>query len=357
MSKLATKYTAKVATMALAVAMGAVALPEDGMSQEVEWSMATPWDGGHWQEVGARGFADLVEEFTDGRVKITVYPAGTLGSPLKVTETVQTGVAEVGHNWPAYDWGLDRAGVIFGGWSGGLTPEEYMMWLYNAGGAEMWREWRMDKFDVVAIPCGVLETEIFLHSHKPVRTLEDFKGMKVRTSGAWAEIASELGASTVTMPGSEVFSALERKIVDGIEWGGPGINSSAGFEKVAKYIITPGIHQPSGAHECMFNKTAWDSISEHDQKMIEAAGKQMVLNTYLAYGKDDLDGYAALSSSGDNEMVELDPSFIEAAQKASDAWAEKQAGENEWFKRAYEDQSQLQDGLKDWQTFRQPIGN
>ncbi|MCH2394650.1 MAG: C4-dicarboxylate ABC transporter substrate-binding protein, partial [Oceanibaculum sp.] len=62
-----------------------------------------------------------------------------------------------------------------------------------------------------------------MHSHKPVRTLEDYKGMKVRTSGAWAEIATELGASTVVMAGSEVFPALERKVVDGIEWGGPGI--------------------------------------------------------------------------------------------------------------------------------------
>lgn len=344
----------KVLTSAAAICIG---LSAPVAAENVNWSMATPWSGGHWFEVGAKRFAELVGEMTEGRVNIEVYSAGTLGSALKVTETVQSGIAEVGHNWPGYDWGVDRSAVFFGGWSGGLKPEEYMMWLYDAGGAELWKEWRAELSDVVAIPCGILESEIFLHSHKPVRTLEDYQGMKVRTSGAWAEIAAEMGASTVTMPGSEVFSALERHVVDGIEWGGPGINVDAGFQKIAKYIVTPGVHQPSGGHECIFNRDAWNSLSEHDQKMIELAGKLTTYETYIAYAKDDIAGYEFFKNSAGNEMIVLDDSFIEAAQKASDAWAEKQAAENEWFKRAYDHQSAFQATLSDWQKFRLPIGN
>ena len=349
--------TNQVSALALSLVLGTALTPQSAHAQEFEWSMATPWSGGHWLEVGAKGFAELVREYTDGRVDITVYQADTVGSALKVTETVRNGVAEVGHNWPSYDYGVDKTGVIFGGWAGGLNPQEYMMWLYNAGGAELWREWRLETSDVVAIPCGVLETEVFLHSHKAVRTLEDYQGMKVRTSGAWAEIASELGASTVTMSGSEVFNALERKIVDGIEWGGPGINSTAGFDKVAEYIITPGIHAPGGAHECIFNRAAWDKLSDRDKRMIEAAGKQMVLNTFLAYAEDDLEGYEKLMEGGDNTLVELDSSFIEAAEDASNAWAEKQAAENDWFERAYKHQRDFEQDLQDWQKFRQPIGD
>lgn len=334
-----------------------VSLAAPASAQTVNWSMATPWSGGHWLEVGAKRFAELVGDLTEGRVNIEIYPAGTLGSALKVTETVQSGIAEVGHNWPGYDWGIDRTAVFFGGWSGGLKPEEYMLWLYNEGGAELWKEWRAEVSGVVAIPCGILESEIFLHSHKPVSTLEDYKGMKVRTSGAWAEIATDLGASTVTMPGSEVFSALERHIVDGIEWGGPGINVSTGFHKVAKYIVTPGVHQPSGGHECMFNQAAWASLSEHDQRMIEIAGKLTTYETYIAYAKDDIEGYKFFKESKDNEMIVLDDSFIQAVQEVSDNWAQKQASGNEWFKRAYEHQSAFQDKLKDWQKFRLPIGD
>ncbi len=342
-------------TAAAAVALGLTAAPAS--AQEFNWSMATPWSGGHWMDIGAKGFAALVEEYTDGRVKLEVFPAGTLGSALKVTETVQSGIAEAGHNWPGYDYGIDKTGVVFGGWAGGLKPEEYLMWLHGASnGAELWDQWRQEQFDVVSIPCSVGETEIFLHSHKPVETLEDYQGMKVRTSGAWAEIASTLGASTVVMPGSEVFSALERQIVDGIEWGGPGINSDAGFDKIAEYIVTPGVHQPGAAHECMFNKDAWDQLSEHDQNMIRAAGQQMLTLTYIGYGQNDLEGYQALMEGGNNTLVQLSDEFIAAARDASVKWGEEQAAENEWFKKAFDNQQEFRSKMTNWPKFRSPIG-
>jgi TRAP-type mannitol/chloroaromatic compound transport system substrate-binding protein len=196
----------------LALAAGLFMASQAAIAQnKMELNMATPWAGGHWLDIGAKGFAANVEKLTEGRIKINVFTAGTLGPALKVTETVQKGVADVGHSWPGYDWAVDRTGAIFSGWPAGPNPEEMMMWLYNAGGAELWKQWRQEKFDIVAVPCGVLETEFFMHAHKPVRTPEDLKGLKLRTSSSWAEIAPTLGASTVVLPGSEVFGALERR--------------------------------------------------------------------------------------------------------------------------------------------------
>lgn len=339
-------------SLGLAIAStGAVA------QQPLQLNMTTPWAGGHWQEVGAKGFAELVAQLTEGRVKINVFPAGTLGSALKVTESVQKGVADVGHNWPGYDWAIDRTGVLFGGWSGGFNPEEFMHWLYSDGGAELWKQWRQEKFDVVAIPCGVLESEIFMHSHKPVRTVEDFKGLKLRTSGAWAEIAPMLGASTVILPGSEVFGALERKVVDAIEWAGPGLNLAEGFYKVAKYVILPGLHQPSGAHDCIFNKNVWAKISDRDKALIEVAGRTMVFNTYLAYLKDDMAAFKAITSHPNVEVIRVDKGVVDATIKASNEWAAKQAAANEWFKRVYEHQSAFQARLREVPQFRTAIGS
>ncbi len=323
-------------------------------AQSVNWNMAT-YAGGHWLDVGMKNFVKRVETLTEGRVKITVATPGALGSPLKVTETVHNGIAEVGHNWPGYDWGADRAGVPFGGWSGGLTPEEYMLWLYNEGGAELLREWRDEVFGVVSIACASAETELFLHSHKSVRTLEDFKGLRLRTAGAWAEIASKLGASTVVLAGGEVFSALERRVVDAIEWSGPGQNITAGFHNIAPYIIVPGVHQPASLQECMFNKAAWAKLSKRDQGLIELAGRLNFYETFLAYAKMDLDGWAKLKS-GKNQIVHLDQSFIDAARKASHAWAEEQSAKGKWFKRVYEHQRAFQTKLAAWKELRIPIG-
>jgi TRAP-type mannitol/chloroaromatic compound transport system substrate-binding protein len=175
--------------------------------------MAAPWGGGVFLE-DAREFAGLVKTMTNGRVNITVFPAGTLGKALKVTATVKSGVAQVGHNWMGYDWGIDKTTVIFGGYAGGLGEEEFFLWLYEAGGAKLWEQYRMEKFGVVSMPCGIFPSEIFLHSKVKVTNLADYKGIKQRTAGAWAEIGGMLGASTVILPGAEVYAALERGVID-----------------------------------------------------------------------------------------------------------------------------------------------
>ncbi|MCY4502057.1 MAG: C4-dicarboxylate ABC transporter substrate-binding protein, partial [Alphaproteobacteria bacterium] len=76
--------------------------------------MATPWGGGPLLEYTAKGIAKEIEFLTNGEIKVEVFPGGTLGKALKVTETVRKGVAEISHNWAGYDWGVDRTGVLFG---------------------------------------------------------------------------------------------------------------------------------------------------------------------------------------------------------------------------------------------------
>ena len=75
---------------------------------------ATSWPGGPHLEHFAQGFAKQAEILTAGKVKFQIFPAGTIGSPLKITESVQKKVASAGHTWPGYDWGIDKTAAIFG---------------------------------------------------------------------------------------------------------------------------------------------------------------------------------------------------------------------------------------------------
>ena len=109
------------------------------------------------------------------------------------------------------------------------------------------------------------------------------KGLKIGTSGAWAEIAGRLGASTVILPGAEVYPALERGVVDAIEWGSASANLPSGFHKIAKYVIMPGIHQPGAVFECAFNLDVWNRISDRDQEMLRLAGRLMTLDSWTRY--------------------------------------------------------------------------
>ena len=347
----------KIINAALAAAMCVGLAMSGGAAMAAQqWSMATSWGGGPFLKKDAEGFAKLVETLTGGSIKIQVFPGGTLGKSLKVSDTVKSGVAETGHTWMGYDWGVDKATVIFAGMAGGLQPEELMMWLYQAGGAELQFEYRMEKFGVASIPCGIFPTEIFLHSKKRIQNLEDFKGLKMRTAGAWAEIAGNMGASTIILPGAEVYAALERGVIDATEWSSPSVNRPSGFHKIAKYIITPGIHQPAAVQECVFNKQAWEGISDHERELIKLAGKLNTLDSWGRYAYNDIAALAEMKANG-NEFVKLSPEFIAAGEAAAAKWSDEQAAENAWFKRALDHRRAFQDDIKaHWSSFRFPIG-
>ena len=302
-----------------------------------QWSMATPWGGGPLLEYSAKGIAAEIGFLTGDEITVEVFPGGTLGKALKVTESVRKGVAQIGHNWAGYDWGIDRTGVLFGGFAGTMEHEKMFHWMFRGGGAELLMDWRLNKFNVASIPCGSAPPEVFMHSHKKVSSLADYQGMKVRTSGAWAEIAQTLGASTVILPGAEVYPALERKVVDGIEWGTPWMNESAGYEKIAKYIVVPGIHQPTAFHECLINRKVWDGLSDRNKELLKRAGERMTFNFWMEVGHQDAPAFQNFLKGG-NEIVDLDDEFKMKAKEAIDAWASEQGKDNEWFAKVWESQ-------------------
>jgi TRAP-type mannitol/chloroaromatic compound transport system substrate-binding protein len=342
-------------TLATGAAVGAGMMLAAGSAHaQAKWSMAAPWGGGAFLE-DAKKFAASVKDMTEGRVDITVFPAGTLGKALKVTDSVKSGVAQAGHNWMGYDWGIDKTTVIFGGYAGGLTEEEFMLWLYEAGGAKLWAEYRMEKFGVVSMPCGVFPSEVFLHSKKKVTNLADYKGLKQRTAGAWAEIGGNLGATTVILPGAEVYAALERGVIDATEWSSPSVNEPVGFHKIAKYIIFPGIHQPAAVQECEFNKAAWGKISKRDQHLITTTARLATFDRWRYHAYRDLAAYKRFEKSG-NTMLRLEPEFIKAAQAAANEWADKQVAGNAWFKKMLNHQRKFKQEMAVYSKMRAAPG-
>jgi TRAP-type mannitol/chloroaromatic compound transport system substrate-binding protein len=344
--------TRKVLSIAAATLLAAaVALPGEGIAAETEWKMATSWGGGPLMEIGAKAFAERVKLLTDGRIEIQVFPGGTLGKALKVSETVRTGVAQVGHTWMGYDWGKDKTTVVFGGFAGSMDSERMIHWLYEAGGIDMWRQFRDEEFGVVSFPCFIRTAEAFLHSRKPVRTLDDLKGLKIRTAGAWLEISKTLGAAPVTMPGAEVYTSLERGAIDATEWGTLYENISPGFNKIAKYVIIPGVHQPVAPFEVLINKDAWAKLSARDQELVELAAKLVTFESWTRIGHEDAKALAYYRNAG-NEIIELDESVQIRAKKIANDWANQQAEENKWFAKAWKSQQEFEELWKDASSYR-----
>lgn len=345
-------YIRSISTFAAAALLaGATFAPSPVKAAEHEWKMATSWGGGPLMEIGAKAFAEKVELFTDGRVKIQVFTGGTLGKALNVSETVKNGIAQAGHTWMGYDWGKDRATVVFGGFAGSMDSERMLHWLYEGGGAQLQRDFRMEKFGVVSMPLFIRTAEAFLHSRKPVRSMDDLKGLKLRTAGAWLEISKGMGAAPVTTPGAEVFTALERGAIDATEWGTLYENISSGFHKVAKYVVIPGVHQPVAPFELVINKEAWEKLSDKDKVLIEQAAKLVTFETWTKIGDEDAKALEFYRKEG-NEIIELDAEVQREVKKAAIAWGKTQEETNEWFKKAYESQLAYEDLWKDAARYR-----
>lgn len=338
------------ALSALAFAAMAI-LAQPGLAAEHNWKMATSWGGGPLMDIGAKAFAKRVNELTDGRIEVQVFPSGTLSKGLEVRTAVAKGVAEAGHTWPGYDWGKDKTTVLLGGFAGSMDSERMLHWIYEGGGLKLWRDFNEEKFGLISFPCFTRTAEAFLHSRKPVKTLDDLAGLKFRTAGAWLDISKGLGAAPVTMPGGEVFAALERGAIDATEWGTLYENISSGLHKVAKYVIIPGIHQPSAPFELVINKDAWAKLSDRDKAMVELAAKLVTLESWMTIGDEDAKALKFYRDEG-NEIIELSPEVQKKAKELAIAWAKKEAENNEWFARILESQLAYEKLWEDASSYR-----
>lgn len=331
-----------------AVAAEDTACPKVG---SCKWKMATGWAGGPLMDIGAKAFAERLEQLSGGRMQLQVFPGGALGGALKVSETVKNGIADMGHLWMGYDWGKDTTTVLFGGYAGSFDSERMLHWLYEGGGVELQREFREKEFDVVSFPLFIRTAEVFLHSRKPVRTLEDLQGLKLRTAGAWIEMSASMGAAPVTTPGGEIYAALERGVIDATEWGTLWENISPGFSKVAKYLIIPGVHQPTAPFELVINKRVWGKLTPADQALIETVAKLVTYESWLKIGQEDAKALDFFREQG-NEVIELDPEVQYEARRVGKAWAATQAEKSEWFARVLKSQQEFETLWADADRYR-----
>ena len=171
---------------ALGLGLGVALAAGTAGAAEHNWKMPTSWGGGPLQEIGAKAFAADVEKLTEGRIKIQVFPSGTLTKGLEVRSAVIKGVAEAGHTWMGYDWGKDKTTVVFGGFAGSMDTERMLHWLYEGGGLKMWRDYNEEKFGVVSFPCFARTAEAFLHSRKARAHTRRLEGPEIPHGGRLA---------------------------------------------------------------------------------------------------------------------------------------------------------------------------
>lgn len=225
----------------------------------------------------ATRFAKRIEDQSAGRYKIRVYAGNELVHPLKCLDAVQEGTADLYHSGEYYYKGKTPAFAFFSAVPFGFTANEMIAWLYHGGGQELWDELSA-QFGVKAFPCTNTGVQMGGWFKKPITSVRDLKGLKMRMPGLGGDVLKELGGTAVTLGGSEIMPALQAGTIDAAEWVGPWNDLAFGFYKVVKNYMSPGYHEPGTTLSAGVNKKLWDKMSKADQAIF--ANAAMAENSY-----------------------------------------------------------------------------
>ena len=304
--------------------------------EKYNWRLVTSWPKNYpGLGMAPERIADLVEEMSDGQMKITVYGAEEQVPAFGVFDAVSSGSHQMGHSGGYFWKGKVPAAQFFTSVPFGLTADEINAWVNRGGGLELWRE-IYAPFNIYPIPAGNTGTQMFGWFNKEINSLEDIKGLKMRIPGIGGEVLKEAGGIPVTLPGGELFTALQTGVIDATEWVGPYNDLTFGFHQAAKYYYYPGWHEPGPMLELLINIDAWNSLPNHLQVIIETATK--------AVNQDMLDEYLAKNNQALTELIEvhgvelrkLPDDVIEEFRKISNKILDELAKEDKVISKVYD---------------------
>src|ERR1700690_3170148 len=247
-------------------------------------------------------FCANVTELSEGKLVIEPHGPGEVMSVRDMFDAVKTGKLDIAVTFPgfvdfvpgtsfltSYPLGLDR-------------PDQWETWYYELGGLELAR--KMFEPHGVFFLAPVQHDLNLIPSRVPVRSFEDFKGLKLRMPGGLiADVFDAAGAKTVFLTGDQVYPALQNGAIDAADFAGPATNFNMGFASVAKYIVmgppsTPCIHQPVDLHCAFVCAQRWKALPKHLQEVLEYAARRFSWDDYAYVQKQNIAAWGKYRDKG-----------------------------------------------------------
>lgn len=261
-------------------------------------------------------FVKAISAATDGRITIKLYGAGELVGGLESFDAASDGTVDIANTAAYYYQGKSKALSFLTSVPFGMTAIEQTAYLLSEEGKK--RAWGIcEKFNLVPLISTNTGVQAAGWFRKEINSVEDFKGLKMRIPGLGGEVLKKLGVAPVTLPGGEIFQALQSGTIDATEWVGPWNDVLAGFYKVAPYYYNPGIHEPGSALHYFFNMKTWASLSKSDQNLLEAVSDAEYLKGMAQYYEMNGKFLIQLENSKKVHFRRYNESIYEALAKAS----------------------------------------
>ena len=253
------------------LAASAVAAPSVARAQTVKWRMVTSWPKRlPGPGMSAERVAERVTALSGGRIQITVHAAGEVVPAFEVLDAVGGGVAELGHTASFYWQGKQPAAAFYTTVPFGLTPQEHVAWVDAGGGQALWDE-LYAPFGVKPFMGGNTGVCMGGWFRKDVKSLDDVKGLKIRSLGLGGEVFRRLGATPQTTPVGEMLTSMQSGLLDAAEFVGPGTDIALGLYRVAPLYYGPGFNKPNGTGECIVSLKAWNAADAETKAILSHA--------------------------------------------------------------------------------------
>ncbi|MCG2633477.1 MAG: TRAP transporter substrate-binding protein [Gammaproteobacteria bacterium] len=328
------------------VSPGSIAEPE----RRFEWKMVTAWPK-NFPGLGtsANDLAARIETMSGGRISIKVYGAGELVAPFEVFDTVSRGTAEMGHSISYYWKGKSEAAQLLATIPFGLTAPEKNAWLYFGGGLELWRE-LYAPFGLIPFPAGNTGVQMAGWFNREINSVADLKGLKIRMPGLGGEVLARAGATTITLPGGELFTALQSGTIDATEWIGPANDLAFGLHNAARYYYYPGWQEPGPTPELIINQAAWESLPPDLQAIVETATKATSLEMLANFTARNPQALKTLVEEHGVELRALPDDVLEELRRFTAEVMQELTERDPMAARIYQSISEFREQSANWQA-------
>lgn len=312
-------------------------------AQVFKWRAQHPWPpGGRFDEL-AQDLVARIKKRSAGRLDIKLFPAGAIVGTAESLDAIGKGMFEAHLNIPLYWSGKMHAGTFFFGAPGGIDGfTDWYQWYYNYGGLEMARD-AYKKFNVYFVDhlTSHANTPIFARKEKPLRSLADFKGLKVRAApGVRSDIIKALGAAPAFMMVGDVYTALETGVIDAVS--GFSIDGwyKFGIHEISHWLVYPAFMMPDGNTELAVGMKAWNKLPADLQSLIKEVVRGWKVEWYIDSKQVNYKSLKAMTDAG-LEIVNLPEKDIKELNKIVEDTVTKFANRDPLSKKVWASQKKF----------------
>jgi len=310
-------FSVLIVTGLLVAGCAPAAAPEGGEpspAEEEEEDAGTPaaaedevieWLGQHHDAAGGsknkrfQEFCDRVNLASNGRMKLTLQAGGGIVPATEEFDATHKGLIDFCEAYSPYVLDVFPNAGLFAYTVGGLSALEYVYWMRNGGGAALYDEMLGD-YGVTLIHGKLFPPETFIWTTKPLESLDDMQGLKMRTAGDDGEMLSEMGVSVVFLAGGEVYEATQRGVIDAFQLADPAIDIELAAHEVADYCYLSPVRQPTD-YSCLgMNTESWEALPDDLKQVVDDAYLANSLEVYGELMQANIEAIEFLKDYGTN---------------------------------------------------------